>query len=63
MTFILQERIVTPAVGIPQSVFCSPSEPNIPEGPEYEKYQHYIDAWGYICLSHSKYWNVKCKLA
>ena len=21
----------------PQLVFCSPSEPNIPEGPEYEK--------------------------
>ena len=22
------------------SVFCFPSEPNIPEGLEYEKYQH-----------------------
>ena len=23
-----------------------PSETNMPEGPEYEKYQHYIDAQG-----------------
>ena len=28
------------------AVFCFPSEFNIPEGPEYEKYQHFIDAWG-----------------
>ena len=27
-------------------VFCFPSETNIPEGPEYEKYQHYINVRG-----------------
>ena len=27
-------------------VFCFLSEPNIPKGPEYEKYQHYIVARG-----------------
>ena len=25
-----------------------PSEPNIPERPDYEKYQHYIDARGEV---------------
>ena len=29
-----------------QAVFCFPSEPIIPEGPDYEKYQHYIDVRG-----------------
>ena len=30
-------------------VLCFPSEPNIPEGPEYEKkYQHNIDARGEV---------------
>ena len=29
-------------------VFCLPSEPNIPEGPEYKKYQHYVDAQGEV---------------
>ena len=32
-----------------EAVFCFPLEPNIPEGPEYEKiYQHYIDARGIL---------------
>ena len=26
-----------------EAVFCFPPEPDITEGPEYEKYQHYID--------------------
>ena len=30
------------------SAFCFPSEHKIPEGPEYEKYQHYIDARGEV---------------
>ena len=31
------------------AVFCFPWEPNFPEGPEYEKYQHYcIDAQGEV---------------
>ena len=30
------------------AVICFLSEPNIPEGPEHEKYQHYIDTWGEI---------------
>ena len=25
-----------------------PSEPYVPEGPEYEKYQHYLDVLGEI---------------
>ena len=25
---------------------CFLSQPNIPEGQEYKKYQHYIDTWG-----------------
>ena len=29
-------------------VFCFPSEPNIPEGPEYAKYQHYINVQGEV---------------
>ena len=32
----------------PKAVFGFPSEPNIPEGPEYEKYQHCIDAQGEV---------------
>ena len=31
-----------------KAVFCFPSERNIPKGPEYEKYQHYIDAQGEV---------------
>ena len=29
----------------PKAVFCFLSEPNIPEGPDYEII-HFIDAWG-----------------
>ena len=32
--------ILTPRA-LALAVFCFPFEPNIPEGPEYEKYQHY----------------------
>ena len=28
---------------MPPAAFCSPTEPNIPEGPEHENYQHYIN--------------------
>ena len=35
-------------------VFCFPSEPNIPEGPEYIlKNQHYIDARGEVLPAQS----------
>ena len=30
------------------AVFCFPSEPNIPKGPEYIKNQRYIDARGEV---------------
>ena len=30
------------------AVFCFPSEPNFPEGPEYEKYQHFFDIRGEV---------------
>ena len=33
------ENIFTPQA--PEAVVCFPSEPNIPEGLEYEKYQHH----------------------
>ena len=29
-------------------ILINPSEPNISEGPEYEKYQHYIDVRGEV---------------
>ena len=29
-------------------VFCFPSDSNISEGPEYEKYYHYINVWGEV---------------
>ena len=50
------------------ATFCFLSETNIPEGPEYEKYQHYIDVRRKVlptlrgtttALAHSKYSNIK----
>ena len=38
--------LMSPAPAL--AVFCFPSEPNIPEGPEYKKNQHYIDARGEV---------------
>ena len=34
-----------------QVAFCFPPEPNIPEGTESEKYQHYIDARREVLLT------------
>ena len=39
--------LTPPSTGLSgKAVFCFPSEPNIPEESEYEKYQHYIDVQG-----------------
>ena len=38
--------LMSPSTGLSSTLLSS--EPYIPEGPEYEKYQHYIDVRGEV---------------